>query len=56
MVTPYEVEGYENFLQFIENYKSDEPLYILYTGSKLPNGKSWCSDCVEGKLFMNFEL
>lgn len=48
MVTPLVVEGYENFLQFIEIYKSEDPLYILYTGSKLPNGDSWCPDCVEG--------
>ena len=52
MVIEHHVEGYENFLKFIENFKDKEPTYILYTGSKLPNGNSWCPDCVEGILIL----
>ena len=48
MVLKTEVEGYENFLKFIENFDSNKKLYIVYTGSKLPDGNSWCSDCVQG--------
>ncbi len=28
-----------------ENETSDKPFFILFTGSKGSNGKSWCPDC-----------
>ncbi|OXU23147.1 hypothetical protein TSAR_014651 [Trichomalopsis sarcophagae] len=49
MVVKHHVEGYENFLKFIEDFKPDEPTFVLYTGTKLPNGDSWCPDCVVAK-------
>lgn len=48
MVVRHTVQGYENFFKFMENFKASEPVYVLYSGTKLPNGKSWCPDCVEG--------
>lgn len=52
MVLRHHVQGYENFFKFIENFKSDQPVYVLYSGTKLPNGKSWCPNCVEGMNFL----
>ena len=51
MVVKHHVEGYEKFVDFVQNFKTDGPTFILYTGSKLPNGDSWCPDCVEGSIF-----
>lgn len=48
MVLRHHIEGYENFFKFMKNFKSNESVYVLYSGKKLPNGKSWCPDCVEG--------
>ncbi|XP_014211019.1 thioredoxin domain-containing protein 17 [Copidosoma floridanum] len=53
MVIKHHVEGYANFLKFIEKFKSDLPTFILYTGTKLPDGNSWCPDCVEAKPFID---
>lgn len=52
MVVRHRVEGYENFLKFMNDLKVDGPIYVLYTGTKLPNGKSWCPDCVEAEPFI----
>lgn len=52
MVVRHHVEGYANFLKFMENFKPNETVYVLYSGKKLPNGKSWCSDCVEAEPFL----
>ncbi|XP_076627724.1 thioredoxin domain-containing protein 17 [Colletes latitarsis] len=52
MVLRHRVQGYENFFKFVENLKVNEPVYVLYSGTKLPNGKSWCSDCVEAEPFI----
>ncbi|XP_015594301.1 thioredoxin domain-containing protein 17-like [Cephus cinctus] len=49
MVIRHHVEGYENFIKFMENFKADGPIHILYSGTKLPNGNSWCPDCVEAE-------
>lgn len=49
MVVRHHVEGYENFTKFVEGIKtSNETYYFYFSGSKLPNGQSWCPDCVEG--------
>lgn len=54
MVQNYHVEGYENFCKFIKDFDiSGKKVYIYFSGSKLPNGESWCDDCVRGKLFAN---
>lgn len=49
MVVRHHVEGYENFLKFMEDFKENGLVIVLYSGTKLPSGESWCSDCVEGK-------
>lgn len=48
MVKLHSVQGYENFLKYMEDLKITDPIFVLYTGTKLSNGRSWCSDCVEG--------
>ena len=50
MVIRHHVEGYDNFLNFMEKFKGDGVVYVLFSGSKLPDGRSWCPDCVEGIL------
>lgn len=52
MVIHHKVQGYENFLKFIEDLKTNDPIYVLYTGTKLANGKSWCPDCVQAEPFI----
>ncbi|KZC13322.1 PREDICTED: thioredoxin domain-containing protein 17-like [Dufourea novaeangliae] len=52
MVVRHTIQGYENFLKFMEKFEANEPVYVLYSGTKLPNGKSWCSDCVEAEPFI----
>lgn len=52
MVVTHHVTGYEKFLQFMEGLKVDAPIFVLYSGTKLDNGQSWCPDCVEGD-FLN---
>ncbi|CAB0027894.1 unnamed protein product [Trichogramma brassicae] len=49
MVVRHYIEGYENFLEFIENWDSNKPTFVLFTGSKLESGESWCPDCVVAK-------
>lgn len=48
MVVKHSVEGYGNFIEFFDKFTSTKPTFVLYTGSKLSNGDSWCPDCVEG--------
>ncbi|XP_032688375.1 thioredoxin domain-containing protein 17-like [Odontomachus brunneus] len=52
MIRHHHVQGYENFLKYVEDLKKEQPIYILYTGSKLDNGKSWCPDCVEAEPYI----
>lgn len=52
MVFRHHVEGYTTFLKFMETFKGDKSVSVLYSGSNLPNGKSWCSDCVEAEPFI----
>ncbi|XP_076277926.1 thioredoxin domain-containing protein 17 [Lasioglossum baleicum] len=52
MVVRHSVQGYESFFKFMENFKPSEPVYVLYSGTKLPDGKSWCPDCVEAEPFI----
>ncbi|XP_057322226.1 thioredoxin domain-containing protein 17 [Microplitis mediator] len=49
MVVRHSVEGYDNFLKFMEDLKADGQVIVIYSGSKLDNGLSWCSDCVEAE-------
>ncbi|KAF7989099.1 hypothetical protein HCN44_007409 [Aphidius gifuensis] len=52
MVIKHHVTGYDKFLEFMEKLKVDEPIFVLYSGTKLDNGKSWCPDCVEAEPFI----
>ncbi|XP_043673655.1 thioredoxin domain-containing protein 17-like [Vespula pensylvanica] len=56
MTIRHHVIGYENFLNFFENFQSKESIFVLYTGTKLENGKSWCPDCVEAEPFIEAGL
>lgn len=49
MVVRHHVEGYEGFLKFMEQFPKDNIVHVLYSGTKLPNGSSWCPDCVVGE-------
>lgn len=49
MVIRHHVEGYEGFLKLIDTFPKDNIVHVLYSGSKLPNGTSWCPDCVEAE-------
>lgn len=40
------INGYEEFTKAKEAAKGRT--LVLFTGSKLPSGESWCPDCVEG--------
>ncbi|XP_042207722.1 thioredoxin domain-containing protein 17-like [Homarus americanus] len=47
MVQKIEVEGFEAFVEQVETFKSSgKPIFVLFSGSKDSNGKSWCPDCV----------
>ncbi|XP_022916106.2 thioredoxin domain-containing protein 17-like [Onthophagus taurus] len=47
MVIRHHVQGYENFCKFMEEFKADGQLiHVYFSGNKLPNGESWCDDCV----------
>ncbi|XP_047358461.1 thioredoxin domain-containing protein 17-like [Vespa velutina] len=56
MTIRHHVIGYENFLQFFENFQTKESVFVLYTGTKLENGQSWCPDCVEAEPFIEAGL
>lgn len=47
MVETIAVEGFDAFAEKLETYKaSGKPIFVLFSGSKDANGKSWCPDCV----------
>ncbi|CAL1684858.1 unnamed protein product [Lasius platythorax] len=53
MVRRLHLQGYESFLKYVDDLGSAESVYILYTGTKLPDtGESWCPDCVEADPFI----
>lgn len=58
MITKHRIQGYEDFQNFFKDLKITEPVYVLYTGTKLENGQSWCPDCVEAEPYIEkgFEL
>ncbi|XP_033231089.1 thioredoxin domain-containing protein 17-like isoform X2 [Belonocnema kinseyi] len=47
MVIRHHVEGYEEFLKFMDKLQGDGVIHVLFSGTKLPDGNSWCPDCVE---------
>ncbi|XP_043494664.1 thioredoxin domain-containing protein 17-like [Polistes fuscatus] len=56
MTIRHHVKGYNDFVKFFENLKTEEPVFVLYTGAKLENGQSWCPDCVEAEPFIEAGL
>lgn len=57
MVTMIELKGFEEFAKYVSNIGPEAPHVVFYfSGSKLPNGSSWCPDCVIGKrlLFIKY--
>lgn len=56
MVNRHHIEGYEEFVNYMKKFKEPDVVYILYSGSKLPNGDSWCPDCVEGNYYINLKF
>ncbi|XP_049951793.1 thioredoxin domain-containing protein 17-like [Schistocerca serialis cubense] len=47
MVTHHSAEGYDDFCGLIKRLEdSGQPIYVLFSGSKDSDGKSWCPDCV----------
>ncbi|XP_063359991.1 thioredoxin domain-containing protein 17-like [Cydia amplana] len=50
MVTRVEIKGIDAFSKFTEDIDSSgPPVFFFFSGSKLPNGTSWCPDCVEAE-------
>ncbi|XP_071533946.1 thioredoxin domain-containing protein 17-like [Panulirus ornatus] len=47
MVQKFEVEGFDAFVEQVDSFKSSgKPIFVLFSGSKDAQGKSWCPDCV----------
>lgn len=50
MITQVQIKGFEEFVKYTESIEPNGPPVLFYfSGSKLPDGNSWCPDCVEGK-------
>ncbi|XP_063531815.1 thioredoxin domain-containing protein 17-like [Cydia strobilella] len=50
MVTRVEIKGMDAFSKFTKDIDSSgPPVFFFFSGSKLPNGTSWCPDCVEAE-------
>jgi len=50
MVDEKHVEGYDGYKSAMESLKgSKTPVYLLFCGSKTPDGQSWCPDCVQAE-------
>jgi hypothetical protein len=54
MVKTIDVDGFDALVaklaQLSADGKSDNSVLILFCGSNDASGKSWCPDCVTGKL------
>ncbi|KAF4530947.1 hypothetical protein B566_EDAN018940, partial [Ephemera danica] len=49
MAVLHTVENFNDFIQLTTSLEAKpEPIYVLFTGSKNQDGKSWCPDCVKG--------
>ncbi|OWR52275.1 thioredoxin domain-containing protein 17-like isoform X2 [Danaus plexippus] len=50
MVNYVDIKGFQDFTKYTEQINSnDPPVLFFFSGSKLPNGNSWCPDCVEAE-------
>ena len=51
MVMRINVEGCDALEKVLDENK-DHTIFVLFTGSPDDTGKSWCPDCVKGKLML----
>ncbi|CAH0406305.1 unnamed protein product [Chilo suppressalis] len=50
MITYLEIKGFEEFAKYTESIDPNgAPVFFFFSGSKLPDGNSWCPDCVEAE-------
>jgi len=50
MASTVHVEGYDNLQEVLKDNQG-RIIFVVFTGSNGPDGKSWCSDCVKGICF-----
>jgi thiol-disulfide isomerase/thioredoxin len=46
MARTLHVEGYDSLQKVLQDNQG-QTIFVLFTGSKGPDGKSWCPDCVK---------
>ena len=47
------VEGYKQFKETLQNVHVDKnDTFVLFSGTKDAQGKSWCPDCVTGVYYL----
>lgn len=46
----------ENFEQTIRDTCKDGKTFVLFSGDKDENGKSWCPDCVQAEPYINTKV
>ena len=57
MVQEIVANGYEELKSQLESLKSNsKQIYVLYTGDKTENGKSWCPDCNDAEPVIKCNL
>jgi len=49
-----QVEGLQNLEAFLENYADKGRMFIMFIGAIDETGDSWCSDCREGEIMLDF--
>lgn len=55
MVSYVEIKGFEDFDKYTKNIGTEgPPIFFFFSGQKLPDGNSWCPDCVVGKKFIAY--
>jgi Eukaryotic protein of unknown function (DUF953) len=47
MARTVHVEGFDELQKVLQDNQG-QTIFVLFTGSKGPDGKSWCPDCVKG--------
>ncbi|KAG8231618.1 hypothetical protein J437_LFUL010296 [Ladona fulva] len=54
MVIKHSVEGYDAFNKTIKEVETTaEVILVLFSGSKIGDGESWCPDCVSAEPVVN---
>uniref|UniRef100_A0A6P7EXV2 Thioredoxin domain-containing protein 17 n=1 Tax=Diabrotica virgifera virgifera TaxID=50390 RepID=A0A6P7EXV2_DIAVI len=58
MVRSHHVEGYDNFVNFMKNFKAQGTVVCIYFGGSVDEatGESWCDDCVRAWPVIDKEL